>query len=521
MKKQDKKRIDREADGKQEYDYGNEELEKQPALSVKHLNQDEESEGKRHMANGGSHDADTRVAEKKEKDEDDKKKSKKDKKIGPGGHVRDETGPHGRGMGPGEGEKECVGKSIVERWEELKKKLSSEEAIMDLEEAQEIEEVKDDENADGKVGAAPPEGNSQGQELPLEENGEQELSLEEAEDQGNSEEQLIQILRDEGLSDEEIAHVVHGHAEPQVDPVDQSKIDMNNAKMEVDKAAAERDAAVKDKEAESNAQHQQRMNDLEYDSAKIKSQVSQIDNDHKKRMLDLEYDKANKLKDLEVEYKKKELELKLDNRKKAAQDSDARTTKKPSNLKKAESNPSQYATPDKLTEEEILAALRQDMMAELDAINLYEAHLKATDNKKLKNVLQHIIDEEKEHFLELKELLDERDLDDKTNMSKSDWKYNEATGNFNHPEHGSIAIQQDKGMYQVKHNGRIISTHIGKDKAITGAAGHMKDLRRNLIIANKKEKDEEDDVAVSVERPDVSTPQSDLPHYGYSKNEEE
>ena len=69
------------------------------------------------------------------------------------------------------------------------------------------------------------------------------------------------------------------------------------------------------------------------------------------------------------------------------------------------SNPSQYLTPKKLSKEEILAAIRQDIIAELDAINLYTAHLEAIDNVDVKKVLEHIIKDEKEHMVELEKIL--------------------------------------------------------------------------------------------------------------------
>lgn len=74
------------------------------------------------------------------------------------------------------------------------------------------------------------------------------------------------------------------------------------------------------------------------------------------------------------------------------------------------SDPSQYKTPKKFTKVEMIAAIRQDIIAELDAINLYEAHFNATDDEELKKILRHIIDEEKHHAEELQEFLDKNDI---------------------------------------------------------------------------------------------------------------
>ncbi len=65
--------------------------------------------------------------------------------------------------------------------------------------------------------------------------------------------------------------------------------------------------------------------------------------------------------------------------------------------------------PRKMTDAELARAIQLDLEAELDAINLYAAHIDATDNAQAKAVLAHILDEEKEHaslFLELVRRLD-------------------------------------------------------------------------------------------------------------------
>ena len=61
--------------------------------------------------------------------------------------------------------------------------------------------------------------------------------------------------------------------------------------------------------------------------------------------------------------------------------------------------------PRKLTDEELARAIRLDAEAELDAINLYAAHLDATDNEEAKAILRHVMDEEKEHAALFRELI--------------------------------------------------------------------------------------------------------------------
>ncbi|MFL5344316.1 MAG: demethoxyubiquinone hydroxylase family protein [Hyalangium sp.] len=53
--------------------------------------------------------------------------------------------------------------------------------------------------------------------------------------------------------------------------------------------------------------------------------------------------------------------------------------------------------PRKLTDSELARSIRLNIEAELDAINLYAAHIEATDNEEAKAVLRHVMDEEREH----------------------------------------------------------------------------------------------------------------------------
>src|SRR5688500_11163228 len=61
--------------------------------------------------------------------------------------------------------------------------------------------------------------------------------------------------------------------------------------------------------------------------------------------------------------------------------------------------------PRKMTDTELARAIRVNIAAEIDAINLYAAHMDATDNEAAKKMLAHIIEEEKEHLAEFLELL--------------------------------------------------------------------------------------------------------------------
>lgn len=63
-----------------------------------------------------------------------------------------------------------------------------------------------------------------------------------------------------------------------------------------------------------------------------------------------------------------------------------------------QTDPFTYNAPRKLTDTELARALRLDAAAELDAMNLYEAHIEATDNQDARNLLAFIAKDEKEHY---------------------------------------------------------------------------------------------------------------------------
>lgn len=62
-----------------------------------------------------------------------------------------------------------------------------------------------------------------------------------------------------------------------------------------------------------------------------------------------------------------------------------------------QTNPFHSLVPRKLTDSELARSIRLNIEAELDAINLYAAHIDATDNEEAKAILRHVIDEEREH----------------------------------------------------------------------------------------------------------------------------
>ena len=65
---------------------------------------------------------------------------------------------------------------------------------------------------------------------------------------------------------------------------------------------------------------------------------------------------------------------------------------------------------DELEEREIdLEMLRDDLVGELQAINQYQDHIDSLENEEARRVLEHIRDDEKEHFAELTKLIQQLD----------------------------------------------------------------------------------------------------------------
>lgn len=68
-------------------------------------------------------------------------------------------------------------------------------------------------------------------------------------------------------------------------------------------------------------------------------------------------------------------------------------------------NPFVANVPRQLSNEEVAQALRVDIAGELEAIIGYEAHAMATGDERVKKILYHIADEERQHVGELQQLL--------------------------------------------------------------------------------------------------------------------
>jgi rubrerythrin len=65
-----------------------------------------------------------------------------------------------------------------------------------------------------------------------------------------------------------------------------------------------------------------------------------------------------------------------------------------------------------------LEMLREDLVAELEAINQYQEHIEALEDEEAIRVLEHIRDDEKEHVAELVKLIQKLDPVQKEKFTK-------------------------------------------------------------------------------------------------------
>ena len=88
-----------------------------------------------------------------------------------------------------------------------------------------------------------------------------------------------------------------------------------------------------------------------------------------------------------------------------------------------QTNPFHSLVPRQLTDSELARSIRLNIEAELDAINLYTAHIDATNNEAAKAILRHVMDEEREHAALFWELIRHLDPEQAKHDSEASAKF--------------------------------------------------------------------------------------------------
>lgn len=224
-------------------------------------------------------------------------------------------------------------KSTSKRWNLIKKALSHEEAFMDIGDDEDEQDEEDEQNPEdleeqdqeddqgdisdeehghleellGGEDAGedqPQEGEEdQGQDTSQEgEDGEVPEDVVEAaggeeEVEEMSDDDLADLMKQLGHSDQEIAYVLHDHAPPATDQEAQEKMRRDQEMHEVDVAGKKQEHQIKQAESGVNGDNTKKL--------------GEIDVKHKEKMNELEYDMTRREKEIELKFKEKELELKI------------------------------------------------------------------------------------------------------------------------------------------------------------------------------------------------------------------
>lgn len=98
--------------------------------------------------------------------------------------------------------------------------------------------------------------------------------------------------------------------------------------------------------------------------------------------------------------------------------------------------------PRKLSDAELARVLRLNLEAELDAINLYAAHIDATDNEAAKAVLRHVMDEEREHAALFSALIRQLDPLQAKHDSEAQRKLELLVGGASHEEVEAVSDEE-------------------------------------------------------------------------------
>lgn len=99
-----------------------------------------------------------------------------------------------------------------------------------------------------------------------------------------------------------------------------------------------------------------------------------------------------------------------------------------------QTNPFHSLVPRKLSDSELARAIRLNIEAELDAINLYAAHVEATENPEAIAILRHVMDEEREHAALFWELIRRLDPEQAKHDQEAPAKYRLIVSGASHEE---------------------------------------------------------------------------------------
>jgi hypothetical protein len=318
MKKKEKMRIDAEPDGKQEFDYGKEELDKYGARAAQSNYQDSQADYdvrlhqlkskwkklKKAMASDAFLDIDKELSPPKTESKD--KESQPDQQA---------EQPDQQAQAQAEQQMQAEMQAQAQGQQDpgqSNQDPDSNSEQPDQQQAQMQDPQAEPASQDGQSNQDPDSNSDQ-----PEESQDQEQDQSQTQDDGSSLEEIANALKESGHSDSEIAYILHGHHFPDEDAVKGEKAKTEKAKREGELSLQQIEMQIKQNEHALKSGHAEKLNELDADH---KKQMLQLEHEHTKRMKELEYDKAkrqaeadddtqHKSKLREIEYQKAQKDM--------------------------------------------------------------------------------------------------------------------------------------------------------------------------------------------------------------------
>ena len=317
LKKKEKIRIDKEPDGKQELDYGKEELDKFGARAAQSNYQDAQQDYDqslldlknkwKNLKKAMADEAFLSLKDAMGAEEDQEGQDEQDQE-GQDEQDQDQEGQDQEAMMQAMQAMQAQQGGQEDPQQDAQQGAPDEQAMMQAMQAQqgaEDQEGNPDEQAMMQAMQGGQDGGQDEQAMMQAQQGEQE---DQGEEDKPSLEEIAQILKEDGHSDAEIGYILHGHHMPDIDEMDEEKVKTEQAKRQSHLSLQDLELQIKQKEHALKSGHSEKLNDAELEH---KLSLMKLEQEHKKRMLELEFERERRRIEAEddTEHKKRMKDL--------------------------------------------------------------------------------------------------------------------------------------------------------------------------------------------------------------------